>query len=202
MFLLSGRNSAVDVPDLQHVFKKISRKIWDALIFWRLPSIVDGCSAWRLRNPQNKLHRAFKGPGHGALTEVLADELKSFPKVLQKMRGCERWAYLVSCPRWPEMARDFRRVEFVCEIQEDVFFDVIQQSSMTGDRNETKINKVHLRSGWFFLEILVVLSSDSSFGPEQQETWRGVSRGDRKNVPKIWVNLIMTSLRTPLVRDG
>ncbi|CAL1134469.1 unnamed protein product [Cladocopium goreaui] len=25
---------------------------------------------------------------------VLADELKSFPKVLQKMRGCERWAYL------------------------------------------------------------------------------------------------------------
>ena len=96
------------------------------------------------------------------------------------------------------MARDFRRVEFVSEIQEDVFFDVIQQSSMTGDRNETKINKVHLRSGWFFLEILVVLSSDSSFGPEQQETWRGVSRGDRKNLPKIWVNVITTSLHTPL----
>lgn len=104
MFLVSGRNSAVDVPDLQLLLAARSD-----VIFYDCHHRSLFFSAWRLKSLFSPGYGRTWRPSETSLvvavvftwrTEVLADELKSFPKVLQKMRGCERWAYLVSCPRF------------------------------------------------------------------------------------------------------
>ena len=110
-------------------------------------AITDRCfsqrGAW---NPY--FHRGMAG--HGALRKLrlwlllfLRGEPRFWPMNWNRFqRFYKRWE-AVSAGHISCLARDFMGI---CEIQEVVIqcYSVIQQSSMTGDRNETK----YTRSGW------------------------------------------------------
>lgn len=171
-----------------------SRKIW--CDFLRLPSQIVVFLSVALEIPIFTNGMA----GHGALRKLrlwlllfLRGEPRFWPMNWNRFqRFYKRWE-AVSAGHISCLARDFMGI---CEIQEVVIqcYSVIQQSSMTGDRNETK----YTRSGWIIRDSRFCSDSLTAVLDLNSRKPGAGSRGDRKNVPNIWMNLITTSLRTPL----